>query len=366
MAKESQNQERSGTFSEFTRRVWLVIGATVSVVVLVLILWQLSQVLLLLFAGTLFAVFLRGLARPLAKRLPVGETATLIIVILLLILIATGTGVVFAPNISEQISSLVEALPEAVNSGLDYLEGTSWGSWIMERAPRPGDVADNGSGIVSNFFGVFSTALGAVANILFVIVVAIYLAANPDVYRNGVVMLVPQRHRSRAAEVVDTTSDQLWHWLKGQFLMMLIVGVLTTIGLFIAGVPLALALGVIAGVFEFVPIVGPFAAAIPGVLIALAHSPTTALYAIIVYLVVQQLESNAIAPIVMREMVSLPPALTLSATIIAGVMFGLPGVLFATPLALVAVIMIRMIYINSVLGDDVPPVPEYHKKKRRS
>src|SRR5690625_7806838 len=102
MAKESQNQERSGTFSEFTRRVWLVIGATVSVVVLVLILWQLSQVLLLLFAGTLFAVFLRGLTRPLAARLPVGETATLIIVILLLLLALTGAGVVLAPSRSEE------------------------------------------------------------------------------------------------------------------------------------------------------------------------------------------------------------------------------------------------------------------------
>lgn len=354
------------TFSEFTRRTWLVLGATVSVVVILLVLLRLSHVLLLLFAGALFAIFLRGLSRPLASRMNISETLSLVIVVLLIVLVLAAGSVLLAPSVGNQISSLVVALPEAWDSATEYLRSREWGTWLMDSVPQPGEVADGGGGLVSNFFGVFSTAIGVIANALFVIVLGVYLAMNPSMYWKGIVLLVPERKRDRAAEIVRTLGDQLWQWLKGQFIMMAIVGTLTGIGLKIAGVPLALGLGVVAGLFEFVPILGPFAAAIPGILIALAHDPTTALYALIVYVVVQQLEGNVLAPLVMREMVSLPPALTLSSTVIAGVMFGVVGVLLATPLALVVIILVRMIYVSDVLGDDVPPVPKYAEGEQKS
>lgn len=361
----SRDTAERRSFSDFTKRTWIVLGATVSVAVVIWLLWQLAHVLLLIFAGTLIAVFLRGLAWPLAQRMPVSEGIALLIVIVLIVLGITAASVVLAPSVSEQTQSLIETLPQAVNNSLDYLDERQWGTWLIERVPRPGEVAEAGDGIMANFFGVFSTALGAVANLLFIVVLAVYLAANPSIYWRGIVLLVPEKKRPRAAEIVHTLGEQLWHWLKGQFVMMVVVGTLTGIALKIAGVPLALALGVIAGLFEFVPIVGPIAAAVPGVLIALAHSPTTGLYAIIVYLFVQQLEGNVLTPLVMRRMVSLPPALTLSATIIAGVMFGIAGVLLATPLALMVVILVRMIYVNDVLGDDVAPVPQYKKGRSR-
>lgn len=352
--------EGDPTFSEFTRRTWIVLGSAAAVIILALVLWKLAHVLLLLFAGMLFAVFLLGLSRPLAARMKVAEPIALAIVLVLLLLMISAASVLLAPSVGEQVRALGVAVPEAWAGMLEYLSERDWGARLIDSVPNSDQISGGGT-IITNFFGVFSTAVGAVANLLFVVVVGIYLALNPRIYWRGIILLVPVTRRKRATEIVKTMGDMLWEWLKGQFIMMVVVGTLTAIGLTIAGVPLALGLGVIAGLFEFVPILGPVAAAVPGLLIALAHSPVTALYALIVYIIVQQLEGNVLTPVVMREMVSLAPALTLSATIIAGVMFGVVGVLLATPLALLAVILVRMVYINDILGDDVPPVPTYRK-----
>jgi predicted PurR-regulated permease PerM len=353
------------TFSPFTRRVWVAVGITVSVIVLLLVLWQLAQVLLVVFAGILLAVFLRGLTRPLADKTGLPEGLALLIVIATIVLVLTGAGFLLAPGISDQMSDLAETLPAAFESMVEWLAGTTWGAWMLDRTPSMEELAEQ-EGLMSNFFGFFSTALGAIANVLFIIVIAVYLAANPSIYWKGIVLLVPVKRRERTKEVVLTVGHKLWYWLTGQFVMMVAVGILTTVGLLIAGVPLPFALGLLAGLFEFVPIVGPIAASIPGILIALAYDPVVGLYAFGVYLAVQQIESNVLGPMVMKKVVSLPPALTLSATVIATVLFGLPGLLLATPLALVVIILVRMVYVNDVLGDDVEAVPQYKKGRSKS
>ena len=139
----------------------------------------------------------------------------------------------------------------------------------------------------------------------------------------------------------------------GQFLAMLFVGVATTIGLMLIGAPLALVLGLIAALLDFVPIVGPIAAAVPGILLALTAGPSTALYAALVYLVVQQLEGNLITPLVQQKMISLPPVLVLFAVVSAGLLLGIPGVIVATPLALLIMVLVRMLYVQDVLGKEV-------------
>lgn len=350
------------TFSSYTRRVWVTVMVAVSVVVLLLVLWQLAQVLLVVFAGILLAVFLRGLARPIADRSSLSPGLALIVVIAIVLILLTGAGILLAPGIGEQMSTLAETLPEAFDSMMEGIGGTTWGAWLLDRTPSMEELAEQ-EGLMTNFFGFFSTALGAIANVLFILVLAVYLAANPSIYWKGIVLLVPIQRRERAKEIVLSVGDKLWYWLTGQFMMMVAVGILTTVGLLIAGVPLPFALGLLAGLFEFVPIVGPIFAAIPGVLIALAFDPIIGLYAAIVYLAVQQIESNVLGPLIMKRVVSLPPALTLSATIIAAVLFGLPGVLLATPLALVVIILVRMIYVNDVLGDNVDAVPQYKKSR---
>ena len=350
-------------FSGFTRRTWIVVATVVSVVLVLIVLWQLMQVLLVVFAGLLFAVFLHGMARPLRERFGLGHGISVALVLVGVAALLGGLGALIAPSIGPQIEEMAARLPAAVERAIESIRAQPWGTWLIEQTPRPEELIDMAGDLAANFFGVFSTALGAIVNTLFAIVLGVYLAANPGLYRQGIVLLVPKERRERADEIVQAVTANLWQWLLGQFIMMVLVGILTGIGLYIVGVPLAGGLALIAGLFEFVPIVGPLAAAIPGILIAFTVGPVMALYALIVYVVVQQLESNVMVPVIMKKMVSLPPALTLSATVIFGVLFGLPGVILATPLALVGVILVRMIYVNDVLGDDVPPVPDYRPRK---
>lgn len=355
-ALEASSTEES-PFSGFTRRTWIVVATVVSVVLLLILLWQLVQVLLVVFAGLLFAIFLRGVARPLRSRFQLGEGLSVTLVLVGIIALFGGLGALIAPSVGPQIDEMVLRLPGATERAIDTILAQPWGPWIIEQTPSPEQLVDRAADLSANFFGAFSTALGGIAYTLFALVLGVYLAINPGLYRQGIVLMVPKGRRDRAAEIVQAVTSNLWQWLLGQFIMMVMVGVLTGIGLAVAGVPLAGGLALIAGLFEFVPIVGPLAAAIPGLLIAFTLGPLMALYALVVYVVVQQLESNVMVPVIMKRMVSLPPALTLSATVIFGVLFGLPGVILATPLALVGVILVRMIYVNDVLGDDVPPVP---------
>jgi|GEM_PF-91385 len=350
-------------FSGFTRRTWIVVATVVSVVLLLILLWQLMQVLLVVFGGLLFAVFLRGMARPLRSRFRLGDGSSVTLVLVGLFALLGGLGALIAPSVGPQIEEMAARLPDATERAIETIRAQPWGPWIIEQTPNPEQLVDQAGDLAANFFGAFATTIGALVNTLFALVLGVYLAVNPTLYKQGIVLLVPKPRRKRAEEIVQAVTANLWQWLLGQFIMMLMVGVLTGIGLFIAGIPLAGALALIAGLFEFVPIVGPLAAAIPGILIAFTLGPIAVLYAVIVYVVVQQLESNVMVPLIMKKMVSLPPALTLSATVVFGVLFGLPGVILATPLALVGVILVRMIYVNDVLGDNVPPVPA--KKPRK-
>jgi predicted PurR-regulated permease PerM len=127
---------------------------------------------------------------------------------------------------------------------------------------------------------------------------------------------------------------------------MLFVGVVTSIGLLVAGVPLAIPLGILSGVLDFVPVIGPFVAAIPGVLIAFAEGPQVALYAVLVYIAVQFIEGHFVIPLAQKWAVSMPPALALVAIVAFGVAFGLPGVLFALPLTVVAMVLVQKLYVE--------------------
>jgi predicted PurR-regulated permease PerM len=219
--------------------------------------------------------------------------------------------------------------------------------------PEPNDVLPESSHIFSRVTGIVSSTLGAVANFLIVLVVGLYLAVEPHRYARGLVRLVPEGHRQRAREVVAELGRSLWWWLMGQIVSMTVVGVAVTLGLWLVGVPAPLALGVLAGLSEFVPTLGPLLASVPALLVGLAESPRVALYAAGVFLVVQTLESYLLMPLVNKRAVALRPAVTISAQLLMGVLVGGLGVLFATPLVLCATVLVKMLYLEDALGEDV-------------
>jgi predicted PurR-regulated permease PerM len=213
-----------------------------------------------------------------------------------------------------------------------------------------------GSSIGNLLMSAFSwgtTVFGAVATLVIVIVAGIYIAISPGVYREGLVKLFPKSYQGQIAATLDDAGEALRSWLGGQLLAMIMVGILIAVGLAVVGVPSALALGLIAGVTEFVPIIGPVIGAIPALLLAFTQDWNTVVWTLAVFVVVQQIESNIIMPLVAGRAVAVPPAVGLFAVVAIGVLFGPLGLLLGYPLAIVTDVAVRRLYVRETLGEDV-------------
>jgi predicted PurR-regulated permease PerM len=359
--------------SGYTRRVLIAAGAVMGIVGAVYFLWELARVFLLISAGVLFAVFVGGLATKLAERSPLPRAAALAVVLGSLAAFFIGIGLLAGPRIAEQSGELAERLPQAVERIRRQLPNQhGWADQFLKGVPDPQQVisgAGGSGGLAGGVVGTVSAAGSALTNTLIVVVLGIYMALAPRLYTNGLVRLVPRgRKRKRSGEVLSAIGHALRWWLVGRAASMAVVGALTGIGLFVAGVPLAFTLGVIAALFSFVPYIGPIAAAVPALLVALTAGPAKALYVLVVYAVVQFCESYLITPLIQERAVSIPPALLISAQVVAGVLAGILGVLLASPMAVVLVVGVQMLYVEDTLGDrlNVLGEGEEHAEKERA
>lgn len=198
---------------------------------------------------------------------------------------------------------------------------------------------------------VLGSAINFVVSFVVVTVVAIYVAATPGTYASGLVMLVPPARRERAREVVSALVYTLQHWLIGQGITMLVVGVVTAAGLYFIGVKLWLLFGVLAAIFNFIPNFGPVISFVPALLVAWTDEPSKAAWVLGLYVVAQCLEGYVLTPIIQKRSVDTPPAVLIVSQVLFGVMFGLLGVMLAAPLTAVAIVLTKMLYVEDTLGD---------------
>ncbi len=332
----------------------LVVTCVVAAVALVLLLvWYAADLLLLVFAAVLVSVLLRGLSRALRNRTGLGRGWSLAIVVLALTVVIALTAWLVAGRVGEQARELTETLPRAVENLSGRLQQYEWGRRLLQSLPRTLEGFSKGGGVFARITGLASTTLGVVINVVLVLVVGLYLAAQPETYSGGVKRLLPFKFRERAGEVFGVLDMALWRWLTGRFALMLINGGLTAGALWLLGVPLALTLGLLAGVLNFIPNFGPIIAAVPALLIALLQSPQQALYVAIVYLVVQTIDAYVLTPLVDRKSVELPPVVTITAQVLLGLLFGFVGLLVAEPLTAALLILVKMLYVEDVLGDPI-------------
>lgn len=325
-------------------------AAFVGVVALALAVWLLHPMLLLCFGAILLAILLRRLALLLARYGPLSVGMALALTILLLSGLVAAFSVFAGPRIVEEAGQLLSRLPEMIDRLQQMLHDSVWGDFFM-RQMENGDDGMSAWNVVGTIGGTVSSMAGVLTSAVILLALAVYFAASPGLYRHGAVLLVPPAHRGRAREVLDSLGDGLWHWLQGQLIDMVVVALLTGGGLWLLGVPLPFTLGLIAGLLNFVPFFGPVLASIPAALISLDEGLGTALWTAALYVGVQQLEGNVIMPIVQRQTTQLPPALTVVAIAGMGLLFGLPGVFLATPLLLVTMILVRMLWVEDALGD---------------
>lgn len=331
--------------AEYTRRVAILLAMLLGIIVA----WKIAAVLLLGFGGVVFAVVVRSAGDALSRRLPISvHMASAVVLVVLFALAAVGAWLL-GDTLVAQLEELRRSLPQVLTRTRDALADTRFGRAVLSTL---GDSTSSEmwTGMAVRFV---SSSFAAITYVLIVLFLAVYLSLDPRSYMNAFLVLVPRRHREPVRAALYSAAEALRCWVIGQLVAMTFVGLLTWLGLWLVGVPNALVLGLIAGLLDFVPVLGPFAAALPGVLLAYASSPELALYAAIVYFVVQQLEAALIMPLAQKWAVELPPAIGLLAVVVFGAVFGIPGVLFGVPLAVVVMTLVRCLYV-----DHQPPLED--------
>lgn len=339
--------------SNYVRKVFLAVGLVCLTLLLLLLLYYTFDVLLLIFAAALLAIFLRGLADIFCKLVNISEGWAVLSVSVIILGVLAGAVAFLAPDVAEQVQHLRDELPKSASAASAYVSQFGWGRALIDQLPSFDDVRSNlnPSTLLSGVSGFFSTTVGAVGNFFIVILLSVYFASEPRPYTRGFTNLFPLKRRTRVREILFAVGDTLRWWLIGKVGSMLFIGVLTWVGLSIIGVPLALTLGLIAGLLSFIPNFGPILSAVPALLLAFIESPTKALYVLALYVGVQLIESNLVTPLIERETVEIPPALTITFQLALAVLVGGLGLVLATPLLAVLLVLIQMVYIEDVLGD---------------
>ncbi len=353
-----QSKEQTSAPLSLVRAAFIAVSVAAAVTLALLLTWQGREVFLLLFAAILVAVLLHGLAQWLSQKLMLGRSWTLGFVVLALVGACVGGLWLLAPRVAVQIEELSQKLSAALGQVRELLTQYSWGQQLLSRLP--GSLASLGGSWLAQVTGMFSMALGATVNLVIVLFLGFYLAADPGLYTGGLVRLLPAPHRERARAAFITLGQMLWRWLAGRFLLMAVNGLLTALGLLLLGLPLPWTLGVLAGLLNFIPNLGPVIAAVPALLIALAQSPQQALYVLLLYLFLQSLDGYVLTPLVQRRTVALPPALTITAQVLLGALLGGLGVLLATPLTASALVLVKMFYLHDTLHEEIT-LPGRHK-----
>lgn len=333
--------------NRFDSRIFRATVIVLSTAAAAYLLWLLVDLLLLLFACALIALILVTIANLVRRRFPMPYAAALTLTILVITAALVGAFWFFGATMTAQFSELITRLPGAWTALQAQLGQSAMGAQLLARAQ---EFAPSSANVVGWLTTAISIGGGILSGLAVVIVGGLYLAAQPRLYGGGLVRLIPKRGQAESIATFDAIASALRGWLKGQALGMIFVGVGVSIGLAIVGLPAAFAIGLVAGLAEFVPYLGTIVAVIPAVILGFSQGTDTGLWTIAVMLGVQQLQGNLVMPLLQKSMVDLPPALTIFGLIAAGILFGPVGVLLATPLTVVVLVLVRRLYLH----DDEP------------
>jgi len=194
----------------------------------------------------------------------------------------------------------------------------------------------------------FSTSFGVLGNLYIIVLLGIFFTANPGLYKEGILKLIPGKNKLFVRNIMERISHDLKGWLKGTVLAMILITILITIGLSIMGIPVALVLGLLAGILKLIPNFGSLVAMIPGVLLALMIGTNTVIITALIYIISQTIVSSIITPIIQERIIKLPPALTIVSQVIMGTLSGALGIILAVPLLVIVIILVDELYVKKL------------------
>jgi predicted PurR-regulated permease PerM len=345
VSRRKGTEKTPRTDSAVQRGLKIGLGIT-AIVAGALLLCYTAQVLLVFFFAIFLAVFLSGLATTMHEHSSFTYRGSLGFVLLGLGSILLIAGCIVGPAVASQSATLSIELPKSFDHLINNVKA-SWAAPVVTAAQQAlSNSKDANFQSALKFAGLGVHGFGG---LIFAVVIAIFLAADPKLYRTGLLNLFAPARRPRIGEVLDELGFTLWWWLLAQLCTMASIGILIGVGLTILGVPLSGTLGLIAAILAFIPSLGPIISVIPAIMLGLTISPSMGLWVCLLYLGVQTLEANVITPLIQQRAISLPPAFVLGSELLMGLLLGGAGLMFATPLAAVVLVLVNMLYIQDVL-----------------
>ena len=350
--------------SEDLKRITISSGTVVRVMLTAIgvvavgnLLWLGRDALFVALLACLVGLFLSYFVDLLVAKVGMKRGLAAPLVLLLSLAILVGLFLLLWPTLKDQFSTVREQLPRALERVSRWLRSvfTSMGA---ENVGQSGSVEEQlrqrlrqeAGGIVGGALPLLNTLVGGLFGVFVVLASGLFLAIDPDLYRRGFVKLLPRAHRPQVNAALGELAHALRGWMVGTGISMTIIGVASTLGLWALGIPGFVALGVIAGLLQFIPNIGPLLSAIPAVAIALMSEPSKVVWVIALYAVIQLVETNAITPLVMKKMIEVPPALSLLFQSLMAIVFGFFGLLLAVPILASILVLVGRLY--------EPPEPE--------
>lgn len=318
---------------------------TIAAVALGLTLWTLIHVLLLIFASVLIALALASVANQATSLFRIGYRVALALVVAGLVAIVGGAFYLFGSAIASDLGQVADAIPRSLDRLRADASGIPWLQALIDEL-RTIDVVALSRGLAPQAFGLLSTLVGGAISVVVVLAGAIHMANGAETYRVGILHLVPSSQQSDVDACMNKARAKLERWMLGQLVLMVTIGILVGIALTLIGVPSAPALGLLAGLVEFIPFFGPLVAGAAATLVALSVAPELALWTIVAFVVIQQVENQLLAPLILKRAAALPTAVAIFSVISFGVLFGFLGAILAAPLSVVVAVAIQVFYLN--------------------
>ncbi|MGN6374347.1 MAG: AI-2E family transporter [Sphingomonas sp.] len=331
--------------ARFVRRVVI----TLAIIGVAVVLLRAGDMLILAFGSSLGAIAIRSIDDAFQRRLHLPPKVALVAAMLTSVAFLTFLVWLFGVQFAPQINSFVAQLPKLLQQLAGYLSHSPVGAKLVNAV----EAAYAGSKVAQDLGGLIAGAGTMLLNVIILIVGSMFFAADPDIYRRGILMLVPRPHRAAFGDALEDVAATLRLWLRAQLILMTTMGVLVGVGLWLSGVPSSAALGLLAGLSEFIPYVGPTAAMLPALGLAATASKHALIGALVTYLLVRVVQTNFITPYVQARVIAIPPAVTLFVIISIGIVFGIYALFFSAAMLVVIFTLVRSLYLREMIGEPI-------------